>query len=161
MTRAERRRAKRQKMRYVQNSVFKEITGKSFTIADPDKGIAEHESTIGEIVHLHLDLYDKHHTLFAVQYNQPLSPTETTAYNRIMEMLEKHLRAGDYYAFESNDFELVLKLIGLVCPRFNWYRHLPQLQDILSKATTELPVPLSTPIINEHSLEPVPVESRA
>lgn len=127
-------------MRYVKNDLFTNHVGKPFRISDPEAGIPEHEGTVGEVIHLHLNFYDINHAAFASRQTQILSQAETRSFNRCMEILTGEAQDGLYYRFETEDFKVVQKVLGWIAPLTPWWRDGPLLEDLLGSALERLPL---------------------
>ena len=127
-------------MKYIRTELFKVPTGKSIKISDPDKGIEDHEATVGEILRLCLTFYDNEHQGFVTRHNFILSPTETRVFNRLWDMFSASPEDGEWYALETEpDFKLLQKVTAWVSPYGPWWRHAPVIEDLLNRAPEKLP----------------------
>lgn len=126
-------------MRYIRNDLFTNHVGKPFRISDPEAGIPEHEGTVGEVIHLHLNFYDLNHAAFAARQTQVLSQPETRSFNRCMEILQGKPQEGLYYRFETEDFKVVQKIVGWIASLTPWWRDGPLIEDLLGSALERLP----------------------
>lgn len=131
-------------MRYIKNDLFKRYDGSPFSLSDDERGVPEHNATIGEVLSVALRVYDENHNRF-VRTGQLLSPTEIRSFNVLLDLLEG-AKPGAFIPIENDDFKLLQKLVGWTLPTSPAWRDAPTLQELLDQAPRALNDHLSVPV---------------
>ena len=148
MTRAERRREGKRKVKYIKDELFLSVDGKPFKITETDEekgNIAEaKEASIPRMLRLVLESYENNHR-YHVSKGQIIStPGEVETFNRAKAILKEEPQEAGHYRLEDSDIILIQKILAWVWPIAPWFLNGPSLEKIVREAPANIPQPQET-----------------